>query len=104
MAGKKQDERTISQLRNLGPVCEQELNAAGIFTFKELKALGAEAAFLCVMETRKKNGLSAKCCNATYLYALYGAIHDIDWREVPEKKKLEFKQVTAELRASGRFG
>jgi DNA transformation protein and related proteins len=104
MAGKKQDKRTISQLRNLGPVCEQDLNAAGIFTANELKALGAEAAFLSVLETRKKNGRSAKCCNATYLYALYGAIHNIDWREVPEKQKLEFKQFTAELRASGRFG
>ena len=99
----KIDERKISEMRNLGPACEQDLNAAGIYTAEELKTLGPEGAFLKMLDGRVRQGRSAKCCNAAYLYALYGAIHDIDWRDLPEKKKAEFKTLTADLRASGQF-
>ncbi len=100
---KQPDNRKISEMRNLGPVCEADLNAAGISTADELKRLGPEAAFIKMLEGRIKTGRSTKCCNAVYLYALYGAVHDIDWREIPEKKKREFKTLTAEMRQSGRF-
>jgi len=60
-------------------------------------------AFLKMLEARQKSGGSAKCCNAAYLYALYGAVRNIDWRELPEKKKAEFKALTQQLRESGRF-
>ncbi len=91
-------------MRNLGPACEKDLNAAGIFTADQLIALGPETAFLKMLEARREQGRSAKACNAAYLYALYGAVHNVDWREVPEKMKKEFKEFTAELRASGDFG
>ena len=97
------DHRTISQMRNLGPACEQDLNAAGIFTAQDLIELGPEEAFIQMLMGRVSQGRSAKCCNASYLYALYGAIHDVDWRALPEAKKNEFKAFTAELRDSGRF-
>lgn len=103
MAKRGIDDRKISDMRNLGPACERDLNAAGVHTAAELKQLGAEGAFIKVLAGRLKQGRSAKCCNAAYLYALYGAIHDIDWRELPEKKKAEFKELTAEMRESGRF-
>lgn len=103
MAGRKKDQRKISEMRNLGPACEQDLNAAGIHTAEEVKQLGAEGTFIKMLSGRLEQGRSANCCNAAYLYALYGAIHDIDWRDVPEEKKLEFKQLTAEMRESGRF-
>lgn len=99
-----EDQRAISEMRNLGPACEQDLNAAGITNAEQLIELGAEEAFVQMMIARKKHGLSTKCCNAVYLYALHGAIHDIDWRELPESKKSEFKEFTAELRQSGQFG
>ncbi len=105
MAKKKaKDERTISEMRNLGPACEKDLNAVGIYTAEELKRLGPEDAFVKMLLGRLELGRSAKCCNAAYLYALYGAIHEIDWRAVPEQKKKEFKALAAELRESGRFG
>ena len=97
------DERPISALRNLGPACEQDLNAAGIGTAGELKSLGAEEAFVRMLVARANDGRSAKCCNAAYLYALYGAIHDIDWRDVPAERKEYFKKLTAEMRESGQF-
>lgn len=77
---------------------------AGITTAQQLKKLGAEAAFIKILEARKRCARSVKSCNAIYLYALYGAIHDVDWRDIPEAKKHEFKQLTAEIRASGRYG
>ena len=95
--------RKISEMKNLGPACELDLNAVGIRTAGQLIELGAEEAFIRMMIGRKKNGRSTKCCNAAYLYALYGAIHDVDWREVPEAKKSEFKSLTAEMRESGQF-
>tara|TARA_Y100000758_G_scaffold106763_1_gene74616 strand:+ start:229 stop:474 length:246 start_codon:yes stop_codon:yes gene_type:complete len=73
------DDRPIDEMRNLGP------------------------AFVKMLYARKKQGRSAKACNAGYLYALYGAIHDVDWRDVPEEEKARFKAFTAELRESGQF-
>ena len=97
------DDRPIDEMRNLGPACARDFNAAGIFTAAELKALEPETAFVKMLYARKKQGRSAKACNAGYLYALYGAIHDVDWRDVPEEEKARFKAFTAELRESGQF-
>lgn len=97
------DDRTISEMRNLGPACEQDLNAGGIFTAEQLKALGPKDAFVRLLAARVKQGRGAKCCNASYLYALYGAIHDCDWRELPEETKSDFKAFAAEIRESGCF-
>lgn len=93
----------ISSMKNLGPAVEKDLNAAGIFTPSEIIKLGPEKAFLKMLEGRKKLGRSASCCNALYLYSLYGAIHNLDWRDIPEKKKNEFKELTRELRESKIF-
>ena len=102
MARKKQrDERRVSEMRNLGPNCERDLNAVGVFTAQDLIELGPEVAFIKLLQGRLQRGSSVKCCNAAYLYAIYGAIHDVDWREIPEKKKVQFKELTAELRNSG---
>jgi DNA transformation protein len=99
----KASQRPLSYLRNLGPVCQKDLNAAGIFTREQLIEIGAEGVFVRRLEAREARGISGKRCNAAYLYAIYGAIHDIDWRKIPEAKKKAFKQLAAELRQSGRF-
>ena len=56
-----------------------------------------------MLEGRIKLGRSAKCCNALYLYSIFGAINDVDWRDIPKNKKIEFKKYTEKLRKSGRF-
>jgi hypothetical protein len=100
---KTTDNRKISEMRNLGPACEVDLNAVGIFTAQDLQDVGIELAFLKLLQGRVARGLSTHGCNAAYLYALYGAIHDCDWRDVPESEKAKFKNWTAEIRAAGTF-
>lgn len=97
------DSRTISEMRNLGPACERDFAAVGIVTADQLKRLAPEDAFVKMLLGRKQAERSMKCCNAAYLYAIYGAIHDIDWRSIPEAKKRQFKKFAAELRESGDF-
>ena len=90
--------RRISQLRNLGPACERDLNAVEIHTLADIKRVGIERVFVRLMEGRIVRGERPICFNACYLYALYGAVHDCDWRDVPETKKRAFKRLTASLR------
>lgn len=97
------DDRRISEMRNLGPACERDLNAVGIYTAADVTRLGAEETFLRMLIGRTRQGRTANGCNAAYLYAIYGAIHDLDWREIPIDQKNKFKAWTAEIRESGRF-
>lgn len=97
------DDRRVSEMRNLGPACEKDLNEAGITNAHDLIALGPEEAFRQMLLVRMRAGRTAKWCNAAYLYALYGAIHDVDWRSIPEQKKLDFKKLAALMRKSGEF-
>ena len=93
----------ISEMRNLGQAVEKDLNAAGIFSADQVMKLGVEKTFLKMLKGRMKLRRSAKCCNALYLYAIYGAIYDLDWREIPDFKKKGFKKFTEKLRASGKY-
>ena len=92
------DDREIGELRNLGPACEKDLHAVGIFTAEDIRKLGVEGTLVRLMQQRQARNKNWSCFNATYLYALYGAIHDCDWRNIPEQKKTEFKMLTARLR------
>lgn len=92
------DDRPIIELRNLGPACEEDLTSAGIHTAGDIRKLSVKEAFLLAMSARQAAGKSTHGYNAAFLYALYGAIHDVDWREVPEAKRDDFKAFTASLR------
>lgn len=97
-------EKPIHKLRNLGPACERDLNAVGIYTLADIEEHGVEGTFLQMLQGRRQNAQTrnkkgGKCFNAAYLYALYGAVHDVDWRDVPEAKKKQFKKLTQQLRA-----
>ncbi len=95
--------RKISEMRNLGPTSEEDFNAVDIHYAYQIKKLGHLKAFEKMMFGRAIMGKSTSCVNALYLYAVYGAIHDIDWRNIPEKKKEEFKKHTKKLRKSKKF-
>ena len=89
---------SIRAMRNLGPACQRDLHQASIYTAEEVVKLGPKEAFLRIIKEKIARGGDLKCINAAYLYALYGAVHDVDWREVPEQVKREYKQLTARLR------
>ena len=103
MVPNDEDARRISEMRNLGPASEQDLNAAGIMNAGNLIRLGPEEAFLQMMEARARRGRDTKCCNASYLYAIHGAIHELDWREIPDEVRKRYKKLTAKLRQSGQY-
>jgi len=102
-SGADPDNRRIAEMRNLGPACEEVLNAGGICSAADLHQVGVKEAYVQLLIGLRQRGAKANCCNAAYLYALHGALHDIDWREVPESLKEEYKAFAAEIRQSGQF-
>lgn len=91
------DNRKISEMRNLGPVCEEVLSAAGIETAEQVIQLGIEEVFERMVAVRVARG-ERNIIHAAFLYALYGAVEDVAWQDVPEPKRREFKAVAARLR------
>lgn len=95
---KPKDDTPIIELRNMGPACEEQLAAVGIHTAGDIREVGIKETFERMMLGRIQRGDRRKFINAGYLYALHGAIHDMDWRELTEKQKTEYKNFTANLR------
>ncbi len=91
------DATPVASLRNLGPVCQRDLIAVGVFTLGDIKSLGVEQTFELVMVYRVSQGQGNRV-SVNYLYALWGAVHNIDWRDVPEVEKVRLKNFIAELR------
>ncbi len=90
----------IASLKNLGPRCEADLNAVGIYTLDELKSLGPEAAFRKVWLGRLTRGETTKTLNAMYIYALHGAIHDMSCLELSEEDKSRYKAFARSMRTT----
>ena len=74
----------LSSLPNIGKVVEKQLEQVGIKTAKELKALGAEQAWLKIQEID-----SSACIHR--LLALEGAIQGVVKTELSEVRKAELK-------------
>lgn len=75
----------LSDLPNIGKEVERQLNEAGIETYGQLKALGAEAAWLKIQEIDK-----SACIHR--LYALEGAISGIKKSLLSDERKKELKE------------
>ncbi|NMF03636.1 TfoX/Sxy family protein [Clostridium beijerinckii] len=74
----------LSNLPNIGKEVERQLNQVGIFTYDELKAIGAEQAWLKIQEID-----SSACIHR--LLAMEGAIHGIKKTELSQKRKEDLK-------------
>ena len=70
-----------AQLRNLGPASARMLSAAGITSIAQLQRLGAVTAFVRIKRKRPAASLNL-------LYALEGALLDMDWRVVRRERRL----------------
>jgi DNA transformation protein and related proteins len=74
----------LSKLPNIGKEVERQLNEIGIFTYAELKEIGAEQVWLKIQE------IDASAC-IHRLLALEGAIHGVKKTALPQKCKSQLK-------------
>lgn len=72
-------------LKNLGKTSAQWLHASGIHTLDDLRRLGAVEAYHAV----KSRGFSA---SRVLLYAIEGALRDVDWKALPAPIKDELNR------------
>ncbi|WP_315073534.1 TfoX/Sxy family protein [uncultured Clostridium sp.] len=75
----------LSKLPNIGKEIESQLNKVGIFTYDELKKIGAEQAWLRIQE------IDASAC-IHRLLALEGAINGVKKTVLPEERKAELRE------------
>ena len=73
-------DRTLEQLRNLGPASARWLARAGIHSGRQLRTLGAVNAY-------RRALLSGARPNLNLLWALQGAVQDRDWRQLTQAEK-----------------
>lgn len=74
----------LSKLPNIGKEVESQLNKVGIFTYDDLKDIGAKQAWLKIQE------IDASAC-IHRLLALEGAIRGVKKTALPQECKAELK-------------
>lgn len=77
----------LRDLRNLGPASEAALTAVGITAPEQLEDLGPAGAYRKLLQHGHPQ-------HRTMLWALAGAVLDLDWRDVPADLK---QQLLAEI-------
>ena len=75
----------LQQLKNLGKTSSQWLHAVGIHNASDLRQHGAVAAY-CAVRSR---GFRA---SKALLYSIEGALLDVPWSQLPEKRKESLNQ------------
>lgn len=81
----------LTSLMNIGKEMARKLNAVGIHTPEQLAEAGSKEAFF-----RLKTVFPQVCL--VHLYALEGAIQNIEFNSLPEEKKKELKGFSDQLR------
>ena len=74
----------LTSLRNIGKEIEKKLKSVDISTAEELKETGSKEAFF-----RLKSCYPNVCL--VYLYALEGAISDVEYNQLPKDVKRRLK-------------
>ena len=70
----------ISTLRNLGPATEAAFRKAGIHTVEELRALGADMAYACLLDAGERPHFIG-------FYVLQMALQDRPWNDCKGEEK-----------------
>lgn len=81
----------LTSLMNIGREMARKLNAVGIHTLEQLAEAGSKEAFF-----RLKTVFPQVCL--VHLYALEGAIQNIEFNSLPEEKKKELKGFSDQLK------
>jgi DNA transformation protein len=79
--------RTLTELKNIGNKIAARLNEAGIFSEDELRFVGAVEAHRRIKEIYPNETLPL----CYYLYSFEGALSDKHWNEIGEKKKNQLR-------------
>jgi len=80
---------SLLDLRNLGPKSVRVLADAGVETVQQLQDLGATAVY------RRLKEMAPGGVSLNMLWALQGALMDMDFREIPDEIKAELKRKLA---------
>lgn len=75
----------LSKLPNIGEKVEEQLNAVNIFTYEDLKKIGAEKSWLMIQS------IDPSAC-IHRLLALEGALQGMPKKLLPEERKAELKK------------
>ena len=75
----------LNSMKNIGKELERKLTAVGVDSPETLKELGAKHAFFKLKEVFPQVCL-------VHLYALEGAVQDMEFNSLPEDKKRELKE------------
>jgi len=75
----------LTQLRNIGDKSARLLAAAGIISVDDLRAIGSAEAY------RRVRLANPDGVTLNMLWALQGALLDVDWRELPGEIKVTLK-------------
>lgn len=75
----------LASMKNIGKELERKLAAVGVDSPEALKELGAKHTFFKLKEVFPQVCL-------VHLYALEGAVQDIEFNSLPEDKKQELKK------------
>jgi len=82
-----ENNRKLTDLRNIGKKIARRLNEVGIFSEDELRVAGAVEAHKMIKEIYPDETLPV----CYYLYSFEGALNDIHWDEIGEERKQELK-------------
>jgi DNA transformation protein and related proteins len=79
-------ERSLTGMRNLGPVSARRLKSVGITTPQHLEATGAVEAYKRVAKAFPND------TSLVLLYALEGALSDVHWNSLPPQVKAQLRR------------
>ncbi len=82
----------ISTIKNLGPAMEKEFNAAGIMTAEQLREMGADEAYKCLLE----NGTRPHFIG---YYVLHMALQGRPWNDCKGEEKKALRKTFDEMKA-----
>ena len=77
----------LTSLRNIGKTLEEKLKSVGIMTAEELIEIGSEEAYVRL----KLRYPETKSMCLVHLYAIEGAVSDIEYNQLPEDVKQRLK-------------
>ncbi|MAF90865.1 MAG: TfoX/Sxy family DNA transformation protein [Bdellovibrionota bacterium] len=82
----------IENARNIGPITAAELKIVGLDSLQKLREVGAEEAFLLVIEKFPER------LNLNFLYALFGSCRELDWRDISIEDRNALEQFLAKTK------